>query len=97
MACASSKHKFWYNMASLAEKIPPMRMCILCRIREPQKDLMRLKIVQGQIIAFDGSGRSLYLCSRCLMSDKLAIRLSKLKNITQTKEQIYLRIEELKW
>ncbi len=84
-------------MANLVEKIPPMRMCILCRIREPQKDLMRLKIMQGQITIFDGSGRSLYLCNRCLMSDKLVFRLSKLKNITQTKEQIYLRIEELKW
>lgn len=84
-------------MADYAEKISTIRMCVLCRTREVQKKLTRFKVVQGEITAFDGNGRSLYLCSNCLAHEGLVARLSKLKNITQTRDQIQLRIEELRW
>ncbi|MFA4807430.1 DUF448 domain-containing protein, partial [Helicobacter pylori] len=39
-----------------------IRMCVACRMRQPQKDLLRLKSFENQIMEFDGTGRSFYVC-----------------------------------
>lgn len=38
-----------------------IRMCVACRMRQPQKDLLRLKSFENQIMEFDGKGRS-FMC-----------------------------------
>lgn len=54
-------------MESLLRKTEiKIRMCVACRMRQPQKDLLRLKSFENQIMEFDGKGRSFYVCGNCL-------------------------------
>jgi predicted RNA-binding protein YlxR (DUF448 family) len=43
----------------------PTRMCIVCRSRESQNDLIRLQLRDKKVISFSGTGRSFYLCKTC--------------------------------
>ena len=52
----------------------PLRMCISCREREAQENLLRLQCVDGSIEVFKGSGRSFYLCKICISTEKKAIK-----------------------
>ncbi len=45
-------------------------MCIACRTRESQNDLIRLQLQAGNVIPFTGRGRSFYLCTSCIRDDK---------------------------
>ncbi len=40
-------------------------MCIACRTRESQNDLIRLQLQEGHVVPFSGRGRSFYLCPAC--------------------------------
>ena len=48
----------------------PIRMCISCRRREPQKKLIRLQTKEAVLTSYSGVGRSFYLCKKCLAEDK---------------------------
>ena len=63
------------------KKTQPIRMCISCRSRHPQKSLIRLKLEGEDVIAHDGRGRSFYLCSECLVNEK------KIKGLTKRFKQ----------
>ena len=52
------------------KKSQPIRMCITCRSRHPQNTLIRLRQVGKEVIAFDGRGRSFYLCVNCVKNEK---------------------------
>nr|WP_277619064.1 DUF448 domain-containing protein [Sulfurovum riftiae] len=52
-------------------------MCISCRSRHPQKSLIRLKQDGKEIVAFDGTGRSFYLCQVCVRDEKKLKGLAK--------------------
>ncbi|RLA74536.1 MAG: hypothetical protein DRG78_21270 [Epsilonproteobacteria bacterium] len=52
----------------------PTRMCISCRKKDTQQNLLRLQCVDGSLESFCGSGRSFYLCQECLNQEK---KLSK--------------------
>ena len=71
----------------------PIRMCIACRSRYPQKTLIRLKQVEKEIIAFDGKGRSFYLCRECLENPRKVEGLSK--RFKQDKEKFILFLRAL--
>lgn len=43
----------------------PIRMCIVCRGRFPQAQLIRLQYKDSTLMKFSGIGRSFYLCPRC--------------------------------
>ena len=45
-------------------------MCISCRNRESQNDLIRLQLRDGDVVPFSGQGRSFYLCSACAINTK---------------------------
>lgn len=66
-------------------KSQPTRMCIACRSRHPQNTLIRLKQEGKEIIAFDGKGRSFYLCHACATDDKKIKGL--VKRFRQDQEQ----------
>ncbi len=51
-------------------KSQPIRMCIACRSRHPQNTLIRLKQEGSEVVAFDGKGRSFYLCDMCIHNEK---------------------------
>jgi len=52
-------------------KNKPIRMCIACRKREKQQELIRLQKDQGNLIRYSGKGRSFYICTKCLESQHI--------------------------
>jgi len=48
----------------------PQRMCIACRQRDTQNNLLRLSCENSQLSVFKGTGRSFYICKICLLDDK---------------------------
>ena len=59
------------------KKSQPIRMCIACRSRHPQNTLIRLKLEGKDVVAFDGRGRSFYLCDICSTNEKKIKGLAK--------------------
>ena len=78
------------------EKRKPVRMCVICRTRFFQKDLIRLKVRDGRLALFDGFGRSFYLCGNCLSDDRIFQKICRIKQLTKDKDQIYLSIQEIR-
>lgn len=68
-------------------------MCISCRDRQPQGNLLRLKMADKDIIAYDGSGRSFYLCDVCSKNQKKIKGL--IKRFKQDEERFVKLLEEL--
>ncbi|WP_276891700.1 DUF448 domain-containing protein [Helicobacter japonicus] len=69
------------------------RMCIKCRRRFQQKELLRLQNNGYSLCKFSGKGRSFYVCEECLAQPKtfqIIIKMNKLKpseeHIVQIKE-----------
>jgi len=49
----------------------PIRMCVSCRKRFPQKELIRLqKKDNNSVVSYNGIGRSFYICIDCLNNDR---------------------------
>lgn len=60
----------------------PIRMCVVCKARVYQKELMRLANIDGKIVKNPKNTRSFYLCQTCLKKDekiltKALVRFSK--------------------
>ena len=69
----------------------PIRMCVSCRKRAYQKELIRLQKNGDKATKFIGSGRSFYICLDCLENDKHILNKisGRLKiNITSLEEVI---------
>jgi len=68
----------------------PIRMCIVCKKRDYQKNLLRFQCKNGKIIKFSNEGRSFYICNECLNSKRLIKLLSNRcnKNKTDIQKQI---------
>ena len=71
----------------------PTRMCITCRSRHPQNTLIRLKQEDDEIVAYDGKGRSFYLCDICVNNDKKINGL--VKRFKQDKERFIKLLKAL--
>jgi len=71
-------------------KSKPIRMCISCRKREPQKELYRLQKEESKLINYSGFGRSFYLCKECLNSKHIEKKIAgRMKiNLTSVEELI---------
>ncbi len=52
------------------QKNEPIRMCIACRVRQLQKELIRLQQSRDNIFPYSGKGRSFYLCRICSQNEK---------------------------
>jgi uncharacterized protein len=74
-------------------KSQPIRMCIACRSRHPQNTLIRLKQEGEKIVAFDGKGRSFYLCDVCADNEKKIKGL--VKRFRQDEEQFMKLVKAL--
>jgi len=75
------------------KKSQPIRMCISCRDRYPQKSLIRLKLEGKDVVVFDGKGRSFYLCDICSKNEKKIKGL--VKRFKQDEEQFTKLLKEL--
>jgi predicted RNA-binding protein YlxR (DUF448 family) len=49
-------------------------MCIGCRKRLAQRELVRLSCIDGEIYKHSGYGRSFYLCNECIKSGEKVIK-----------------------
>ena len=57
-----------------------IRMCVVCRERLLQKDMLRFQCKNREVIPFLGTGRSFYICKECLESKNLAKNLAKISS-----------------
>ncbi len=49
----------------------PIRMCINCKIRANQSELLRLQCIDNKLVRYSNSGRSFYICLECIEKDKV--------------------------
>ncbi len=75
------------------KKSQPIRMCISCRDRHPQKSLIRLKLEGKDVVVFDGKSRSFYLCDSCSKNEKKIKGLTK--RFKQDEERFVKLLKEL--
>ncbi len=73
------------NLEFNEKKHTPYRMCIVCRRKIAQKELIRLQCKNGDIMMFSGEGRSFYVCEVCLHNKKLINYISKKCKISKEK------------
>lgn len=69
-----------------------VRMCVVCRQRDLQKNLLRFKAIETMLQLYDGSGRSFYVCSVCLPKHKAQ---QVIKRIVKKAENLHEQIEEI--
>jgi predicted RNA-binding protein YlxR (DUF448 family) len=62
-------------------------MCVICRARKLQKELIRLQHKNSSIIPYSGQGRSFYLCSACSSNDKKVRSLIKRFKLSQKAQE----------
>ena len=68
----------------MSKKIPT-RMCIVCRSRFEQSGLIRLQYINSQLHTYTKSGRSFYVCSKCLAEKSLQKKISQTLKISYDK------------
>jgi len=68
----------------------PVRMCIVCRTRDLQKNLIRLQCDNQKLISFKGIGRSFYVCKDCISSKKVINYIAKQCNITKEEAKNFI-------
>jgi len=75
----------------------PIRMCLQCRKRMAQSSLIRIQCKDKRIQAFDGVGRSQYVCELCIENPKLVKQLAgRCKCAKDTHEEIISLLKELR-
>ncbi len=52
----------------------PLRMCIICRKRFYQNELLRFQCKEGEFISFSGEGRSFYFCKECYKNEDKIVK-----------------------
>lgn len=65
-------------------------MCILCKERFDQHDLLRLQCKNQSIIKFSGEGRSFYICQKCKDDKHIGIAISKTCRKNKKEKEKYL-------
>jgi predicted RNA-binding protein YlxR (DUF448 family) len=75
------------------KKSQPTRMCIACRSKHPRSTLVRLKQNGKEVVAFDGKGRSFYLCTSCCNDERKCKGLTKRfkQNATVQSEEQFVK------
>jgi len=68
-------------------KHKPIRMCIVCKKRDFQFNLIRLQCENKKVIYFKGNGRSFYVCKECIIDKKFIKYISKMCKISKEKSK----------
>lgn len=68
----------------------PIRMCVACRGKFNKDELLRLQCIDKNLIQYDGTGRSFYLCDVCCDDTKRVINsiYRQCKNKADYKEKL---------
>ena len=73
-----------------------IRMCVVCRERLLQKDMLRFQCKNREVIPFLGIGGSFYICKSCMNSKKLDKIIQKICKVDKDKsKQIVTKIKEI--
>ena len=73
----------------------PTRMCVSCRQRDAQSNLLRLRCSDGELSLFDGVGRSFYLCKTCLDDGKKLSKALMRQCRSNKREQLMNKLKEI--
>jgi len=80
----------------MAKKFNPIiRMCISCRARHRQNELLRIKCNESSLEIFDGNGRTFYLCDSCLLDEKKLSRALMRQCKSGDKEKLMNKLKEI--
>jgi len=63
-------------------------MCVVCRGRLSQCEMLRLQCKNNEIISFCGIGRSFYICKNCINNKKLDKIIQKICKTDKTNSKI---------
>jgi len=71
-------------------------MCVVCRSRLLQAEMLRVQCKNFEIIPFSGEGRSFYICESCINDKKLDKIIQRVCKVKKDKlEQIVIKIKEM--
>jgi predicted RNA-binding protein YlxR (DUF448 family) len=73
----------------------PIRMCVVCRDRILQENLIRLQCKDGVISRYTNSGRSFYLCINCKDNKNLSKKIAYICKNSNKNENISILKEIL--
>ena len=76
-------------------KYLPTRMCVSCRERMAQNELLRLQCIEGSINKFQKSGRSFYLCNDCLSQEKRVAKALMRQCRSGDKDKLMNKLKEI--
>jgi len=71
------------------------RMCVCCRKRDFQQNMLRLRCSDSNIEIFKGSGRTFYLCDNCLEDDKKLSRSLMRQCKSGDKDKLMNKLKEI--
>ncbi len=74
----------------------PIRMCIVCKKRIYQKDLIRVQCINGKIVDFAGFGRSFYVCKDCIKKSEKKLLKPFSRFCKQDKKTVLKILSEFK-
>ncbi len=73
----------------------PIRMCISCRKRYVQNDLIRLQCVNGFLVDYTFEGRSFYLCTECVNEEKKVLKSLMRQCKSGEKDKLMNKLKEI--
>jgi len=73
----------------------PTRMCISCRGKSSQDELLRFQYFNGSLERFLGQGRSFYLCRDCISQEKKVSRSLMRQCRSGEKDKLMNRLKEI--
>lgn len=73
----------------------PTRMCVSCRDKKAQDELLRVRCVGRDLSLFDGLGRSFYFCKICLDDDNKIARALMKQCKSNKKDELMNKLKEI--
>jgi len=71
-------------------------MCVVCKNRLLQNEMLRLQCKNQEILPFNGMGRSFYICNDCINDKKLDKIIQRICKIDKSKiTEIISKIKEM--
>lgn len=72
-----------------------IRMCISCRERDAQNELLRLSCIDGEVSSFSQKGRSFYLCKNCQEDEKKLSKALMRQCRSKHREELMNKLKEI--
>ena len=71
-------------------------MCVVCRNRLFQDEMLRLQCKEKEIITFSGQNRSFYICKSCINDKKLDKIIQRVCKVDKEKtKKLVTKIKEM--